>query len=190
MTDFFSNTDAERKKSVEEARATRATQRAEAEKRRITHNAELKRILGEEKYAQWQENNSNNRRVAPMNRRNAVSGSNRSANAVRSSESGARAASQRGNRVAMTPQEQADRLAKNLNLNDTQKTRLVEHFTEIQATREANRNNAELSRGERRSQAGIRVQENEVKLKEILGKKKFNELQEWRTANRTRSVRR
>lgn len=189
LTNFFTKTDAERKKTVEEAKITRETRRVEAEKRRTANEAELKQILGEEKFNQWRESNSGNRNVSSLNRRNSERGFNRSGSISRNAESGNRG-TQRGSRVILTPQEQAEKLAKDLDLTDSQKASLTEHFTEMQAAREKNRNNTELSRGDRRAQAEIRIKENNAKLKEILGETKFKELQERRAVVRNRSTRR
>lgn len=178
---FFNENEAAVKAQREERESTRATARAESDKRRTEYQAGLKKILGEEKYATWTE--SGNRR-ARANYTRSTNGQGRvAAVAQRSGRSGGRNATQAATRSAITPKEQAERLSEQLQLTDVQKQQLEQHFTEMRNERSQNIQNTAESRSDQRRNAQVRQEANETKLKEILGEKKFKELQEGR-ANR------
>ncbi len=180
LTAFFNQNEVTIKEQREKREANRSAARAEAEKKRSEYQAELKKILGEEKYAAW--NDSRSQRTRGNYVRN-TRGEDRGDVAQRSERSGNRNAAIT-NRSTTTPKEQAERLSEQLQLTDSQKAQLEQHFTEMKNARSQDLQNSAETRSERRSRAQARQEANDAKLKEILGEKKFKELQEGRAQRR------
>lgn len=182
LIEFFKENEAIVKAQREERNSDRATARAESEKRRTEYQTGLKKILGEEKYATW--NESGNRRIAVNSSRSASRTNRVEAAQQRSGRSGNRNAASATTRSAITPKEQAERLSEQLQLTDSQKQQLEQHFTEMRNARSESIQNDADSRSDRRRNAQVRQEVNDTKLKEILGEKKFKELQEGRSNRR------
>ncbi len=173
LVEYFAEVNEQRTKSLEGVDANRSTRRAAAENRRLTHNAKLKEILGNEKYDLWMKSPQNNllRNSEVRNTRQFTRKGNTSGRAIK-------------NRTPLASQEQAKKLKEKLNLSDSQEKDLINYFDNVKKERDARSAEAQKNRNERRLEMEkIREQKLE-ELKKILGEEKYNDLQEIQKSQR------
>jgi len=90
----------------------------------------------------------------------------------------------KGERRAAGIQQQVDRMASELNLNDEQKTKLAALFEEQDKKRRELRADTSLSKDEQREKFRAMIKEREAKMKQILTPEQFEKWQQHARAGR------